>query len=91
MSRNPGSGMRPDVGSATRAAKNPEPVDPRKLFNRVNSLYDSGRLQEALGEQGADDLLAHANDHFIGHKVILRNQGIAKGIREGTRVFTANP
>lgn len=67
------SGMRPDVGNPAQAARNPETVDPKKLFNRVNSLYDSGRLQEALGEQGADDLLGHANGHFIQHKQILRN------------------
>jgi hypothetical protein len=60
------SGMRPDVGNAAQAAKNPETVDPKKLFARGNSLYDSGRLQEALGEQGADALLEHVNDHLIG-------------------------
>ena len=27
---------------------------------------------------GADDLLAHVNDHLVRHKVILRNQAIAK-------------
>ena len=49
------SGMRPDVGNAAQAAKNPETVDPKKLFSRVNSLSDSGRLQEALKKQRADD------------------------------------
>jgi len=71
-------GMRPDVGNPETAAKNPETVNPQKFFNRVNNLYDSGRLQESLGEEGADDLLAHANDHLVRHKVILRNQAIAK-------------
>lgn len=72
------SGMRPNVGEAKQAAKNPETVDPKKLFGRINNLYDSGRLQEALGEQGADDLLEHVNDHLIRHKQIVRNQAIAK-------------
>jgi hypothetical protein len=72
------SGMRPDVGDAKQAARNHETVDPDKLFNRINSLYDSGRLQEALGEQGANGLLEHVNDHLIRHKQILRNQAIAK-------------
>jgi len=63
-----------DVGDPKLAVKNPEIVDPDKLFGRVNGLYDSGRLQEALGEQGADDLLAHVNDHLVRHEVILRNQ-----------------
>jgi hypothetical protein len=35
-------------------------------------------LQQALGEQGADDRLEHTNDHLIQHKRILRNQAIAK-------------
>jgi hypothetical protein len=70
--------MRPDVGDAQQAAKNPETVDPKKLFGRINNLYDSGRLQEALGEPRRDDLLKHPNDHFIRHKQILRNQAIGK-------------
>ena len=77
------SGMRPDVGYAKQAAKNPETVDPKKLFGRINNLYDSGRLQEALGEQGADDLLAHVNENLVRHKVILRNQAVAKIVGKG--------
>ncbi|HWC20038.1 MAG TPA: hypothetical protein VG498_23695 [Terriglobales bacterium] len=73
------SGMRPDVGDPKLAAKNPETIDPNKLFNRINSLYDSGRLQEALGEQGADDLLAHANEHLVRHKSDPQESGHRKG------------
>jgi len=62
------SGMRPDVGELKQAAKNPETVDPDKLLNRINSLYDSGRLQEALGELGADDLLEHETRILSGTK-----------------------
>jgi hypothetical protein len=59
------SGMRPNIGDASSAAKNPEFVDPSKLFSRVNNLYDSGRLQEAVGEQGANNLLEHNNAECI--------------------------
>jgi len=55
-----------------------ECIPKRRLFKTIittiNSVYGSGRLQVALGEQGADDLLEHGND-FIRHKRILRNQG----------------
>jgi hypothetical protein len=70
--------MRPNVGNPAQAAKTPEAIDIRKLFTRINTLYDSGRLQESLGEQGADDLLEHVNNHLIEHKKILRNQAVAK-------------
>ena len=70
--------MRPDVGDPKLAGKNPESIDPNKLFTRTNDLYDSGRLQGALGEQGAGDLLTHVNDHLVRNKMILRNQAIAK-------------
>jgi hypothetical protein len=72
--------MRPNVGDATSPAKNPKFVDPNKLFNRVNNLYDSGRLQEAVGEPGANDLLEHTNNNLVRNKQILRNQNAAKAV-----------
>lgn len=78
------SGMRPGVGDAVQtaknAAKNPELIDPTKLFNRVNALYDSGRLQEAVGQEGADKLLQHVSDNLVQHKQILSNQAVAKSV-----------
>jgi hypothetical protein len=35
-------------------------------------------MQEAIAEQGANDLLAHVSEHLVRHKQILRNQSIAK-------------
>jgi hypothetical protein len=35
-------------------------VDPKKLVPRLQKLADSGRLQEALGDKAADDLLESA-------------------------------
>ena len=71
-------GMRPDIGDPVQAAKNAELVDPKRLFQRVNGLYDSGRLEDALGKQGADDLLEHANVNVVKHTKILRNVSRAK-------------
>jgi len=72
------SGMRPDIGTA--AAKNPEAVDPSKMFSRMNRLYDSGRLQEAVGEPNAQSLLEHANNAYIQQQKILANQALAKTV-----------
>ena len=72
------SGMRPDIGTA--AARNPEAVDPSKMFSRMNRLYDSGRLQEAVGEPNAQSLLDHANNAYLQQQKILANQAIAKKV-----------
>jgi hypothetical protein len=72
------SGMRPDMGTA--AARNPETVDPSKMFSRMNRLYDSGRLQEAVGQKNAESLLDHANNAFIQQQKILDNQELAKTV-----------
>jgi hypothetical protein len=71
------SGMRPDIGTA---AKNPEAIDPSKMFSRMNRLYDSGRLQEAVGEPTAQSLLEHANNAYLQQQKILANQAIAKTV-----------
>lgn len=71
------SGMRLDVGTS---AKNPEAVDPSKMFSRMNRLYDSGRLQEAVGQQNAESLLDHANNAYIQQQKILTNQALAKTV-----------
>lgn len=73
------SGGRPGVTSADLLDKSRELVDPKKFLTRINSLYDSGRLQDALGEKGADDLFNHAIENNVNHSKILRNQTIAKG------------
>jgi hypothetical protein len=72
------SGMRPDVGTA--ATKNAEAVDPSKMFTRMNRLYDSGRLQEAVGQKNAESLLDHANNAYVQQQKILDNQELAKTV-----------
>jgi len=39
-----------------------EVVNPKTFTNRIQKLYDSGRLEQALGETGANDLLKEGYD-----------------------------
>jgi hypothetical protein len=73
------TGMRPDIGETASAVKNPETINAEKFFDRVNKLHQSGRLQEALGETGADNLLTRANDAVVQMRRVTRNQKIAVG------------
>lgn len=52
------SGLRADLQGAGAA----ESLSPAKLAARVNKMYDSGRLQQALGEGGSSDLLTAIED-----------------------------
>ena len=49
------TGLRPELNNGVNAAQ--EVVSPAKLATKANRLYDSGRLQQALGDNRADDLL----------------------------------
>jgi hypothetical protein len=49
------SGLRGDLAPGLRAA--PESLSPAKLATRANRMYNTGRLQQAVGEDHADDLL----------------------------------
>jgi hypothetical protein len=55
--RGSASGLRPELGEGT-----PETVDPTKLSPRLNKLFDSGRLQQALGDEGAAKLVKQVDD-----------------------------
>ena len=54
------SGLRADLASGASTAL--ESLSPAKLANRVNALYDKGRLQHALGEDGSADFLTAIED-----------------------------
>ena len=49
------NGLRADLAQGVNAA--PEALSPAKLATRANRLYNTGRLQQALGDDHADDLL----------------------------------
>ncbi len=67
-------GLRPELASGANKPL-PEKVNTGKLFSRVNKLYDSGRLQDAVGAGRSGDLLRATNDaHAINQTVQnLRN------------------
>lgn len=72
------SGASPDIVDPKAAAKNPEIVDPEKFFKRIDQLHGSGRLQEALGDKGAEALYKKANDAVLQYRKVLLNQNRAK-------------
>lgn len=53
-------GLRPELRQAGQEVT-PETVHPEQFANRVNAMYDSGRLQDVLGQENAQDLLRHAD------------------------------
>lgn len=70
-------GAHPGVSTPELLEDSPETIDPRKLHARVNSLFDSGRLQDALGEKGANDLFDHTLENSAAQSKILRNRSLA--------------
>jgi hypothetical protein len=68
-----------------------ETVNPKSLSTRLNKLYDSGRLQEAVGEDRATQLLTHADTAQVsselpstGRKAL---QELLAGSTKQNRVF----
>jgi hypothetical protein len=53
-------GLRPELQEAGQEAT-PETLHADSLANRVNAMYDSGTLQDALGESRAQSLLRHVD------------------------------
>lgn len=49
------SGLRANLANGVNAAQ--ESLSPAKLASRANRLYNTGRLQQALGDDHADDIL----------------------------------
>lgn len=58
------SGMRPELARAG-IQSTPEAVSTTKLFPRINSLYNRGRLQMALGEQKAQQVVQAVDTAFL--------------------------
>lgn len=85
------TGVRPEIqveGSTQEA------VDPKKLLNRLNKMYDSGRLQQALGNTGAKKLINDVDtamqnkDKLINRAKIVRAIGKYAGITSGAGVLS---
>lgn len=62
------SGTRPNIGKP--GGQTPEIVDPKKLSSRLNKVYDSGRLQDAAGEDNAQALLTRADNAQVAGQQI---------------------
>jgi hypothetical protein len=73
--RSSASGLRPEIGGGT-----PEVIDPGKLAPRLNKLYDSGRLQQALGEDGAQSLMKQVDDALQTKTSAIRTAKLIKTI-----------
>ncbi len=73
-----GEGGTAGVSTADYLKHRPEALDVNYLRKRVEDMFKSGRLSDALGEQGARDMLNHVNDMHLKDAHILRNQKIAK-------------
>ena len=46
-------------------AKDPEMLHPERLQKRLDTMYDSGRLQEAVGNENADRMIADASKNKV--------------------------
>jgi hypothetical protein len=76
------SGMRPELAKAG-SATTPEALDPTKAFTRLNRLYDSGRLQQAVGQDQAQLLLQHADSAFTQN---AKTVALQKGAKTAAKI-----
>jgi hypothetical protein len=81
------SGLRPDIGTAAQSAANPETVDPSNFFKRINKMYKSGRLQEAVGDDRAKNFLTHTSGTMSKESQLLdeaaKAQQTIKRVKQG--------
>lgn len=71
------TGARPGMSHPDLVAEHPETVDPKAFHKRINAMYDSGRLQDALGEEGANKLFDNTLEHSGAYSKVMRNRQIA--------------
>jgi hypothetical protein len=76
------SGMRPEL-AASGVKSSAELLDPGKAFLRLNRLYDSGRLQQAVGKDAAQTLMQHADNAFVSN---ARTIALQKGAKAAAKV-----
>ncbi len=74
-------GMRPEL--APPGGGSPETVDTTKAFRRVNRMFDTGRLQTALGD-GAAHLLQEIDAAFLREQKIADRLKLAKTVGKVT-------
>jgi len=74
-------GVRPGMAGSKDV---PETVDPKGLMNRMNKLYNKGRLQDGIGEDNSADLISHSAKAQSSAAKVARNQKIAGAVAAGT-------
>lgn len=74
------TGVRPGMPGAEDV---PEEVNPKSLMNRSNKLYNSGRIQEAMGEDNASDLIGHTAKAQKMARNVARNRKAAAVVGGG--------
>jgi hypothetical protein len=67
-------GSHPDFSTPELLKDAPETLNPKTFHSRINALYDSGRLQDALGEEGANKMFDHTLEHSGAYDKIMRNR-----------------
>jgi hypothetical protein len=90
-------GAHPDTSRADIIEHSPETLDPKGFHKTINRLYDSGRLQDFLGESGAEKMFDHSLEHSAAYDKVLRNRklafmggGAAAGMSLGTGGYYAH-
>jgi hypothetical protein len=75
-----------DVDRGVKAATSgvepatPETIDPAKLSKRLEKLYDTGRLQEAVGEDRAQAMLKESHAGEVRIKQMATKKSVAKNV-----------
>lgn len=73
-------GLRPELASGAKTPI-PEKLNTGKLTGRVNKMYDSGRLQDALGERSKAFLQALNDSHVASQTAQAWSQLMKRGAR----------
>lgn len=81
-------GLRPELASGANKPL-PEKVNTGKLFSRVNKLYDSGRLQDAIGTGRSSDLLRATNDAHAASQTAQNLRQLAGSTAKHTLYYGA--
>jgi hypothetical protein len=70
-------GAHPDTSRPDILEHSPETLDPKGFHNTINRMYDSGRLQDFLGEEGANRMFDHSLEHSAALAKVMRNRKLA--------------
>jgi hypothetical protein len=81
-------GLRPELAAGAKKPI-PEKVNTGKLYSRVNKLYDSGRLQDALGDQRSGDLVRATNDAHAASQTAQNVRNLAGSAAKHTLYYGA--